>query len=252
MTAIEPASSTALDFDTLERQANMLASSSIVPAQYRKKPGDIVAAAMMGHELGFAVMTSLRSIHVVDGKPQLSAEAMNAIVRRAGHSITGETSAKAATATGVRRDNGDTMTATFTIDDAQRAGLKGANWQKYPSAMLWARAVSMVCRELFPDVALGSYTLGELAEPEEYVQPARGDVIDTDTTEPVVAMADPAETAAVFDRIEAATPEQQTALLRFMEERQLVLTEPAPREVLHAINGWFVTNTHRQPEDEAQ
>jgi hypothetical protein len=46
-------------------------------------------------------------------------------------------------------------TTTFTMNDAQRAGLGGQNWKKYPRAMLFARAISAGYREHCPD-ALGA------------------------------------------------------------------------------------------------
>ena len=255
MTAIEPhqpaATPAPLDFAALEHQANVLASSSIVPDNYRGKPGDIVAAGMMGHELGFGLMTSLRSIQVIKGKPQLSAEAMLAIVRRAGHSASGETSSTGATARGKRRDTGDEMQFTFDEADAKRARLLGGNgpWTQYPASMYWARAVSGLCRQLFSDVALGSYTLGELSQEPIEVDEWQPSVINADTGDPLEPMADPAQTAAVFDRIEAATPEQQTALLAYMEAHDLVLTEPSPVAVVDAINEWFADNVNRTPAD---
>lgn len=68
---------------------------------------------------------------------------------------------------GTRRDNGDEMTITFTKDMATRAGLAHKrNWQQYPEAMLWARAVSMLARMLFADVfaAMHVYTPDELGD----------------------------------------------------------------------------------------
>jgi len=107
---------------------------------------------------------AMTHIHVVKGKPSLSSQSMVALVRGAGHSITGEKSSEKAVAVGTRVDTGDTMSETFTMDDARQAGLAGSStWKSYPAAMLWARAVSALCRSLFPDVLMGlSYTPEEL------------------------------------------------------------------------------------------
>ncbi len=163
--AAVPASIGASQWEMLHVQANTLADSSIIPRKYQGKPADIIAAGLMGVEVGWGVMTALQLIHVVEGKPEVSAEGMVALVRRAGHSITGEVSSEAVTVNGKRGDNGDTMTFTFTLEDANRAKLTGKDvWKKYPSSMLWARAVSQLGRMLFPDVLLGvSYVEGEIS-----------------------------------------------------------------------------------------
>jgi hypothetical protein len=56
------------------------------------------------------------------------------------------------------------MTVEWTMAMAERAGLASKqNWRKYPEAMLWARAVSQLCRELFADCFAGAtYTPEEL------------------------------------------------------------------------------------------
>jgi hypothetical protein len=141
-----------------------LSRSRLVPAAFRGKPEDILLIAMTGQELGFGATASLRLIHVIEGKPSLSAEGMLALVRRDGHSVSGASNDTEARVAGRRGDNGDEMEVTFTLDDAKRANLTGKDtWKKYPKSMLWSRAVSQLCRMLFPDVLLGvSYVPDEL------------------------------------------------------------------------------------------
>lgn len=56
-------------------------------------------------------------------------------------------------------------TSMFTMDDAKRAKLSGDNWQKYPQAMLYARALSKGARMFCPDVFGGAvYAEGEIAD----------------------------------------------------------------------------------------
>jgi len=187
MTDIElRAPTTVTPWDLLARQADVLASSAIIPVKYQGRPEDIIAAGLMGHELGWGVMTALQLIHVVEGKLEVSAEGMVALIRRAGHSVTGEVSPQAATVRGRRSDNGDEMTYAFTQEDAKRADLAGkTTWRRYPSSMLWARAVSQLGRMLFPDVLLGvSYVNGEISGAdfelgEPMVPPPVDGVVDT-------------------------------------------------------------------------
>lgn len=148
------------------RTIQAIANTEMVPRSLRGNPEAMLAAVLMGKELGLGPMQSMNMLDVIDGKPSLSAELMNARIRQAGHSLTAtELSDKACTLLGRRGDNGDEMTYTFTDAMASRAGLTGkSNWKKYPEAMLWARAVSQLARMLFPDVfaAMHAYTADEL------------------------------------------------------------------------------------------
>jgi hypothetical protein len=147
----------AATFDLIVRQADVLAQSGIVPAAFRRKPADIIAAGLAGRTYGWDPMTALRNFHVIEGTASLRPEAMLGLVRQAGHSVTIDVADDRATAHGKRADTGDEHDAVFTMADAEAAGLaKKRNWLQYRSSMLTWRAVSQLCRVLFPDVVLGA------------------------------------------------------------------------------------------------
>lgn len=153
------------EWGVIQHQSEVLASSSIVPKAYRGKPADIIAAALLGREVGFSPMTSLQYIHVVDGKAGLSAEGMVALVRARGHSIDVlHMNDEGCKVRGTRVDNGDSLEFEFTRAHAQAAGLMTkVVWRSYFRSMAWARCVSQLCRSLWPDVIMGlSYTQEEL------------------------------------------------------------------------------------------
>jgi hypothetical protein len=148
-------------FDLMLRQADILAQSRIIPAAYRNRSADVVAAGLAGQAFGWDVMTSLRNYHVIEGTASLRPEAMLGLVRRAGHSVTltiqNGNDGRQAVAHGKRADTSDEHTAIFSQADAARAGLaKKKNWEQYLDSMLTWRAVSALCRVLFPDVVLGA------------------------------------------------------------------------------------------------
>jgi len=155
---IAPAS----DFQTLLKQADVLSQAVSVPSAYRRKPADIVACAMAGEAFGWNPMTSLRQFHIIEGTASMRPEAMLGLVRRAGHSVTCEMKddadgVRCAVVRGKRSDSGDDHEVIFSQHDAKQAGLTGKkNWSQYPDAMLQWRAVSAMCRFLFPDVVLGA------------------------------------------------------------------------------------------------
>jgi hypothetical protein len=173
------------ELDVYMRQAELLAQSDIIPKDYRRKPANVLVAALTGRTFGWDALTALRNGHVIEGTWSIKPEAMLALVRRAGHSVTGEIAPDGATVRGKRRDSGDEMTVTFTMEDARRAGLAGkTNWKQYPQSMCWARAVAQLCRMLFADVTLGlSYTPEELGADVD----ADGAVVDAPARGPALA-----------------------------------------------------------------
>jgi hypothetical protein len=177
-----------LTFDDILRQADILAQSRIIPRAYQNRAADIVASGLAGLAFGWDVMTSLRNYHVIEGTASLRPEAMLGLVRKAGHSvqisiddIPDNPGKRMAVATGIRKDTGDEHTATFSTDDAKAANLLGKNnWKQYESAMLQWRAVSSLCRVLFPDVVLGAgYVPEELGGEAMAVEmPSEDDPLD--------------------------------------------------------------------------
>lgn len=173
-----------------------ISKTDFVPRTLRGNEAAILACVLTGRALGLDPMHALRAIHIVDGKPTLSAELMVTLARRAGHSIEGNFNPESVTVTGKRGDNQDTMAVTWTSEMAQRAGLVNKdNWKKYPEAMLWARAVSQLCRMLFADVLFGvSYTPEELGERGDVPLPEEGPVLpepeDSDLPEALRSDAD--------------------------------------------------------------
>lgn len=148
-----------------------VAGTEFVPKALRDKPEAVLACILAGHEAGLSPMTSLRSIHVIEGRPAMSAELMRAIVNRAGHEMwIEESTTTRAIVAGKRSGSARELKVTWTEDDARRANLLGKdNWKKYPRAMLVARASTELARYLFPDVLAGiSHSIEELADAGTY------------------------------------------------------------------------------------
>jgi hypothetical protein len=164
------------DWNAMMQVAATLAKSSMVPAAYRGRPENVLLAMIAGQDFGWSPAMALRSFHIIEGVPSLKPEIMLALVRRAGHSVSGDVNDERAQVVGTRADTGDTMTVIYSMDDARRANLLGKqNWRNYPRDMMWARAVSALCRRLFADVTLGvAYTPDELGATVN----SEGDVID--------------------------------------------------------------------------
>jgi len=122
-----------------------------------------------GHELGLSQIQSLRAIHVIDGKPSPSADAIAAIVVRSGLAeYFREVATTEEQSTWETKRRGDPPRRyTYTINDAIEAGLvrPNSNWVRYRKRMLSARAKAFLGRDTYPDLMLGIFTVEELSEP---------------------------------------------------------------------------------------
>lgn len=182
------------EWNLIATQADMLARSDIIPRAYQRKPANVVIAALTGRQYGWDVLTAMRNGHIMEGEWRIKPEAALGLVRRAGHSVKSVMLADGAEVTGTRKDNGDTMTVTFTFADAVTAGLctlrdgkpyarssgnKTLPWENYPVLMCFWRAVGVLCRTLFSDVTGGGLTAEEMGAPIN----EDGDVIDAGVIE---------------------------------------------------------------------
>lgn len=128
------------------------------------------AAVLYGGPLGLNPMQALANIHVVKGKPGLPAELMVALVRSHGHDVGVEDLTDTRCRVWGKRSGSEQVhRAEFTMDRARKAGYVAQN-QKYntdPQAMLYARAVSILCRQMAPEVLKGLPTAEELTDEPE-------------------------------------------------------------------------------------
>ena len=164
--------------------AKAMAVSNLLPVTYQNHPENILVALAQGQALGIAPIQAMNQINVIKGKPALSADLIAALVRRAGHRLRVEGDDTYAQVTIIRADDPDYIPKPirWDMERAKRAGLLGnPSWQKYPAAMLRARAISEAARAWANDALYGFiYT------PEEIDSSWVPDA-DPDTGEPVQA-----------------------------------------------------------------
>lgn len=127
----------------------------------------IFTVVQKSRSMGMNVLDALNGgMYFVNGKVELSANSMNYLVRSKGHSITKDqkSTKECCILHGKRADNGDDWTVNFSIEDAKKAGIYKNVWLTYPEDMLFARALSRLARQLFPDVIKGCYVEGEISQ----------------------------------------------------------------------------------------
>jgi hypothetical protein len=168
--------------------ARFLATSGLLPAQYREKPGNILWAQEYAEMLNLRPMAAITGIHVIEGKPSASAALMSALVRRAGHRLRVSGDDQKAVVEIVRHDDPDfVFRSEWTLERARKAELTGkGTWKKYPAAMLKARAISECARDACEEALLGMhYTPEELgAEVDAEGEPIRATVEDMRPADP--------------------------------------------------------------------
>ena len=167
MTALQAITPAHTDIDTIGRVAKMACATNYLGRMSVQEAAFII---MTGAEMGITPMRSLRGIHIVQGKPVLSADLMAAMAMASPEceyltiKRLDETACVYVTQ---RRGAPEVVEMAFTMDDAKVAGLlKNPTWKKYPKAMLRARAVATICRAVYPDVLMGVYVEGEIPESE--------------------------------------------------------------------------------------
>lgn len=138
----------------------------------------IVVALQYGAEMGLGPMASLQNIAVINGRPRLWGDGLLAVCRASGRfdeaafeeKIVQENGDMVAYCTVRRLPNGKPITRSFSMSQAQRAGLTGKDaWKMYPERMLQLRARGFACRDAFADALLG-IPIAELEDEDFYVE----------------------------------------------------------------------------------
>jgi hypothetical protein len=149
-------------YDEAVQFAEMMASSTMVPQEYRGKPANILLALQLGAELGLSPLQAVQSIATVNGRPSVYGDAALALVRASPvcddiietFDGTGEDAVAICTA---KRRGKAPVVGRFSVRDAKRAHLWGKQgpWSQYPRRMMQMRARSFALRDAFPDVLRG-------------------------------------------------------------------------------------------------
>jgi len=139
------------------RQAQRLALTNLVPDELRGKPNDVMAVVLFGRQYGLVPAHAVAQLWIIKGRIVPSAQVLAGVAMRAGHRVRiTESSSETCTVAIRRREDADDpegwQRTTFTIADAERAGLtKKEIWKAWTADMLchatMRRAVKRVCAD---------------------------------------------------------------------------------------------------------
>lgn len=164
----------AQEFADVYRVSEALSKTPFVPKEMMGKTADVAAAIMKGRELGLDPFDALGSVYVVHGRVGYYAEFMRRRILQAGHKLRIiESTDSRCVVEGTRQGESDAQRATFTAEQAKKAGINLGN---YPADKLLARATSRLCRQVFPDVLAGSVIAEDIIDglipADDAVEPA--------------------------------------------------------------------------------
>lgn len=197
--------------------AEVFAKSGLLPEALRGKVPDVIVQIITGQELGLSPMAAIRGVHIVQGKPILSADTMVALALGSGlceYFSCVEETATAVTYETKRKGNPHAQRVTWSDDDTKAAGLQlKDNWRMHKKQMRRARAKAILARDVYPDVIAGCYDPDEIAVPVQPLnQRATAEMIED--AEIVTSEADIPELAAIEN---AKSPQELMGMLKQLQ-----------------------------------
>lgn len=148
-------------------------------------PQQAIVLILLGRKFGLSAIDSLRMIHMIEGKPCMSAQLIVGIVQKSGFAEyfeLDEATNTSATWITKRRSARKEKSWTFTVEDAKAARLGGlwdkekkvlrdtfdpnSNWAKYSKVMCMWRAAVFLARAVYTDLVGGLYMPDEVGGPE--------------------------------------------------------------------------------------
>lgn len=148
-----------------------------------RTPAQAIMLFQLGRKFGLSAVDSLRMIHMIEGKPSMSAQLIVGIVQKSQlpeffeiEELENTHATWVTKRRGARRD----VRWTFTVEDAKSAKLGGfgtkdappngfkpdSNWAKHPKAMCMWRAGVFLARAVYTDLVGGLYTPDEISDVE--------------------------------------------------------------------------------------
>lgn len=216
--------------------AELLANSGFVPKAFEKNPNAVLVAMMWAHSFGMTTPQAMQSLAVINGKPCLYGDGALAVVNGSGllEDITEEIVERDGTKVAicmVKRVNRTKTVRTFSLKDAERAGLLSRNpvWKSYPQRMLQMRARAWALRDAFPDVLSG---IG-ISEEQQDVIPEdemTGTADHGANTEPKTASKGPRRKSKTIDTSTASDIEEATPTVSLEAVPEVAQADVVPQD----------------------
>jgi len=179
-------------FELLQRQAKMLASSTLIPKEFQGNVANCGIAINMARRLQADPFMVCQNVDVIHGRPSLRASFLIAMVNAAGRfaplqfrmegteGTEGKPDRSCIAWTKSKADGALLEGPKITLEMAKSEGWStkaGSKWVTMPELMLRYRAAAFFARLYAPDITLGMHTAEELhdAGPTRDVTPAKAE-----------------------------------------------------------------------------
>lgn len=197
-------------FETAQRMARALASSSLVPTAYQNNIPNTLIAMELANRIGCSVLMAMQSLAVVHGKPTWEAKFLIGTVNVSGqfskirYRWEGTPGKDDWGCRAWARDletKEECVGPLVTIGIAKREGWyerKGSKWQTIPELMLCYRSATWWSRLFCPELGLGMQTREEIID-------THGELVSDTTATPAAIM--PGSPQALEAELMGADPE---------------------------------------------
>lgn len=161
-------------FELLQRQAKMLASSTLVPKEFQGNMANCAIGLNIAKRLGADPFMVVQNIDIIHGRPAFRATFLIAMVNASGRftplqfRIEGAGDKRGCVAYAKNKETGETVEGPeVTMAMAKEEGWStkaGSKWKTMPELMLRYRAAAFFSRIYASDITLGMQTTEEVME----------------------------------------------------------------------------------------
>lgn len=175
------------EFELVQRQAKLLASSTLVPKDFQGNMSNCAIGLNIAKRLGADPFMVIQNIDIIHGRPSFRATFLIAMVNASGRftplqfRMTGEGATRACVAHCKTKDGGEEIEGpeiTMAMAKAEGWSTKaGSKWLTMPELMLRYRAAAFFARIYAPDITLGMHTSEERYDMPQEPRFAAGRVV---------------------------------------------------------------------------
>lgn len=163
-------------FELLQRQANMIAKSDLIPKEYQGNVPNCFIAMDIADRLGANRLMVMQNLYIIHGKPSWSSKFLIASFNQCGrfeslkYEFTGDPKKDDWTcrANAVERKTGEVIFGpAISIAMARAEGWvekAGSKWKTIPELMLMYRAASFLINTHAPEISMGLGTIEEVED----------------------------------------------------------------------------------------